>query len=263
MNKRYYQLETAGDVANLTIYGDITSWPWRESDVSSYNLSKQLAEMQGVKNINVYLNSMGGDVSEGLAIYNALRRHPAHVTTYCDGMACSVASVIFMAGDTRIMENASLLMIHNAWMYAHGNAKEMRKMADDLDKITAASVAAYMEHVNLSETVLKHKMDAETWIAPNEAVEWGFATQIGDNSNAMQRYSQSARNRLFEMLMKAQEAEDDEDDEETPPDEPETPMEPAEPEEPDTTDDDEEPEEKKDEPAQRWSGFFNALLNMH
>lgn len=276
MNKRYYQLETSGDAANLTIYGDITSYKWQESDVSSYDLSKQLSELQGVKQINVYINSYGGEVSEGLAIYNALKRHPAHVTTYCDGMACSIASVVFMAGDTRVMGDASLLMIHNAWSALAGNAKEMRKMADDLDKITAASVAAYMEHVTLSEVQLKHKMDAETWVTPSEALEWGFATQIGDKEMSKQLFAQSARKALMALVMQAAEAaEDDEDEDAEKPSEPQIDPETQDDEsdgndDSDGADDESEaendPDDEQDEqnndpdPAQKWSGFFNALF---
>lgn len=277
MNKRYYQLETSGDAANLTIYGDITSYKWQESDVSSYDLSKQLAELQGVKQINVYINSYGGEVSEGLAIYNALRRHSAHVTTYCDGMACSIASVIFMAGDTRVMGDASLLMIHNAWSAMAGNAKEMRKMADDLDKITAASIAAYMEHVTLSEVQLKHKMDAETWVTPSEALEWGFATQIGDKEMSKQLFAQSARKALMALVMQAAEAaEDDEDEDAEKPSEPQTDPETQDDEsdgnddsdgaddesgaESDPDDDEQDEQNNDPDPAQKWSGFFNALF---
>ena len=77
--------------------------------------------------IEVHINSNGGAVSEGLAIYNVLKNSKAKVTTYCDGFACSPASVIFMAGDERVMNGASLLMIHDAWTYGQGNAAELRK----------------------------------------------------------------------------------------------------------------------------------------
>ena len=177
-NKKYYNLETEGTKAALYIYGDITSWPWMESDVSSYNLSKQLEQLGDVDEIDVYINSYGGEVAEGLAIYSALKRHKAKVTTWCDGFACSIASVIFMAGDTRIMSNASLLMIHNAWTRASGNANELRKQADDLDTITQASINAYMEKVNISEEELKELLDEEKWLLPQEALEKGFATMI-------------------------------------------------------------------------------------
>lgn len=198
-NKKYYNLETEGTKAALYIYGDITSWPWLESDVSSYNLSKQLEQLGDVEEIDVYINSYGGEVAEGLAIYSALKRHKAKVTTYCDGFACSIASVIFMAGDTRIMSNASLLMIHNAWTRVSGNANELRKQADDLDTITQASINAYMEKVNISEEELKELLDEEKWILPQEALEKGFATMIyGVDTGSMP--SQSAMMYIMEKV---------------------------------------------------------------
>lgn len=201
-NKKYYNLETEGTKAALYIYGDITSWPWLESDVSSYNLSKQLEQLGDVDEIDVYINSYGGEVAEGLAIYNALKRHKAKVTTWCDGFACSIASVIFMAGDTRIMSNASLLMIHNAWTRVSGNANELRKQADDLDTITQASINAYMEKVNISEEELKELLDEEKWILPQEALEKGFATMIyGVDTGSMP--SQSAMMYIMEKVQQA------------------------------------------------------------
>lgn len=195
--RRYYSLLTEEKKAELTIYGDITSWPWLESDVSSYLLSKQLSELD-VDEIDVHINSYGGEVSEGLAIFNALKNHKAKVNTYCDGFACSIASVIFMAGDKRIMSNASMLMIHNAWTRTAGNASELRKSADDLDKITQASVNAYMSAVKISEEDLKEKMDAETWITPSEALEWGFASDVYDGDCEV--ISQSVKRKVVEKL---------------------------------------------------------------
>lgn len=269
-NKQYFQLATSGNVANLNIYGDITSWPWLESDVSAYNLSKQLADLQDVTQINVYLNSYGGEVMEGLAIYNALRRHKAHVTTYCDGSACSIASVIFMAGDERIMCKPSFLMIHDAWTYAAGNADALRKQADDLDTITQASVTAYMERINITEGKLRELMKAESWLTHEQALEMGFATSIEEAEDS-DKPSQSVKNRVFEMLAKAfGRAEDDEDEQDPAP-----PSEPSDDSDEDESDEDEKdaqkdaqkpknaPEDENDndpEPAQQWSGFFNALF---
>lgn len=198
-NKKYYNLETEGTKAALYIYGDITSWPWMESDVSSYNLSKQLEQLGDVDEIDVYINSYGGEVAEGLAIYNALKRHKAKVTTYCDGFACSIASVIFMAGDVRVMSTASLLMIHNAWTYTSGNANELRKQADDLDTITQASINAYMEKVNISEEELKELLDEEKWLLPQEALEKGFATMIS-GVDTSSKPSQSAMMYIMEKV---------------------------------------------------------------
>ena len=262
-NKRYFQLVTAGNVAELTIYGDITSFPWFDGDVSANNLSRQLAELQNVSQINVYINSYGGEVAEGLAIYNALKRHPAKVVTYCDGFACSIASVIFMAGEERIMCNPSFLMIHDAWSYAAGNADELRKQADDLEKITTASVEAYMAHCNLTEEELRAKMKAETWLTHSEAVEMGFATGEAEMEESDQP-SQNAKKRAFELFLQAiapKSAEEDEDEPENPDDESDD--------EDDSDDSEGNPEPEKDpddekdddpDPAQRWSGFFNALF---
>lgn len=202
MKNKYYALETNGKEADIYIFGDITSWEWFENDVSSYTLSKELQMLDpGIEVINVHINSYGGEVAEGLAIYNLLRNHKAKVRTYCDGFACSIASVIFMAGSERIMNAAALLMIHNAWMYTAGNADQLRKDADDLDKITQASINAYMQNVNITEDKLKELLDAETWILPSEALEMGFATSIVGET-ATEKAAASARKALFSLIAK-------------------------------------------------------------
>lgn len=198
MNK-YYALTTNGQTADIYIFGDITSWEWFESDVSSYTLSKELQGLD-VDVINVHINSYGGEVAEGLAIYNMLKNHKAKVETICDGFACSAASVIFMAGDTRVMNPASLLMIHNVWTSTAGDANELRKTADDLDKITSASIAAYKEHTNLSEEEIKAMLDNETWLTPQEALDKGFATSIKaveNSENPSQNVRQSIINKII------------------------------------------------------------------
>lgn len=197
--KKYYSLETNGNESDIYIFGDITSWEWQESDKSSYTLSKELQELKDVDTINVHINSYGGEVAEGLAIYNMLKNHKAKIKTYCDGFACSIASVIFMAGDERIMNNASLLMIHNAWTYGYGNANDFRKLADDLDTITQASINAYMERVNITEEELKELLDNETWLLPSDALEMGFATSIV-NEQQQNSIAASARKALFNLV---------------------------------------------------------------
>lgn len=198
--QKYYALELDEETkeADLMIFGDITSYPWMESDVSSYNLSKKLAELDADR-INVHINSYGGEVAEGLAIYNTLKQHRAKIRTYCDGFACSIASVIFMSGDERIMSNASMLMVHNPWTYASGNAAELRKTAEDLDKMAQASVNAYMENATITEEEIKTLMDEETWILPQEALDYGFATSV-TGTQANEKYSQSVRKKVFQIL---------------------------------------------------------------
>ena len=197
--KKYYSLVTENREADVYIFGDITSWPWLESDVSSYNLAHEIVGLD-VDIINVHINSYGGEVSEGLAIYNSLKNHPAKIKTICDGFACSAASVIFMAGDERVMNAASLLMIHNAWTYAGGNAKELRKTADDLDIISQASVNAYLERINIDEAELQELLDAESWILPADALAMGFATTIVSADVATEKAAANGRKALFGLV---------------------------------------------------------------
>lgn len=196
MNK-YYSLETNKDKAVLNIYGDITSYPWGERDVSAYNLVQELDKINADV-IEVYINSYGGECAEGIAIYNALKRHKAKIKTYVDGFACSIASVIAMAGDERYMYPTSLLMIHNAWTMTAGNANDLRKEADTLETITESSIKAYESVANISREEIKALMDAETWLTANEALEKGFITDIlAEKAN--EKASQSVRKAVFLM----------------------------------------------------------------
>ncbi len=200
MNK-YFMLTTTGRIADIYIFGDITSWEWLESDVSSYTLSKELQGLD-VDQINVHISSYGGEVAEGLAIYNTLRSHKAKIRTVCDGFACSAASVIFMAGDERVMNAASLLMIHNAWTYASGNADELRRQADDLDKISTAVTAAYTGKINITAEKLKELLDAETWLLPTDALDMGFATSIVSDAVSNKAVA-SAKKSLYQLVAKS------------------------------------------------------------
>ena len=196
---KYYSLETSGDETDLYIFGDITGYPWDEKDTDAFGIVKKLQSIESGK-INVHINSYGGDVSEGLAIHNVLKNSKSKVVTYCDGFACSAASVIFMAGDERIMNSASLLMIHNAWTYAAGNANEFRKQAEDLDKITQASINAYLSRVNIAEDEVKKLMDKETWLTADESVSYGFATEIVDQEET--GMNQSAMKSIRNIIIK-------------------------------------------------------------
>lgn len=278
MKKMYYSMEQSGQEANINIYGDITSYAGKSDffgdeidGMSAVNLSQKLEQLGDVSTINVYINSYGGEVAEGLAIYNALIRHKAKVKTYCDGFACSIASVIFMAGDERIMNESSLLMIHNAWTYAAGNAEELRKQADDLEKITQASVIAYKAHSSLTEKEIKKLMDNETWILPEEAFEYGFVTSVlKTEQNAI---SQSARASLLDIIkayQKADPEEADEEEENTEETEEETTDEEENTEDEgnseDNTDDNapetDNAEDEEEKPAEKINKFFNAILKM-
>jgi ATP-dependent Clp protease protease subunit len=130
------------------------------------------------KTINLRVNSPGGDVFDGLAIYNALREHPAKVITHVDGVAASISSVIAMAGDeVRMAENA-FLMVHNPWSLVMGSAADLRKEADLLDKVGGSLVMAYVEKTGMSAEQVQSLMDAETWFTAEEADVAGFVDSV-------------------------------------------------------------------------------------
>ena len=178
--QRFYQITQADRTADINIYGDITSWEWFDSDVSAHSIKTDIDSLD-VDEINVYINSYGGEVAEAVAIYSALQRHKASVHTFVDGFACSAASIIFCAGDVRTVSNIGLLMIHNCMSYlGYANSNEMRKAAEDNDKINQSSIEAYKKVSNLSEEQIKEMMDNTTWLTAAECLEYGFATDIAE-----------------------------------------------------------------------------------
>lgn len=176
MNKCYQFKKENEGVTDLFIFGDITSWEWLESDVSSFSMMKEMAEVDTP--LVVHINSYGDEVAEGLAMYNLLKQHKHEVTTICEGFACSAASVIFMAGTKRIMPKTSLLLIHNAWSNTAGDSVALKKAAEDLEKITMPSIEIYKSVSNLDENKIREMMDREEWITADEALAYGFATEI-------------------------------------------------------------------------------------
>ncbi len=175
---------------DLYIYGDVEGdgydWWWDEvieSETSANTFRDALTEHADAKQINVYINSYGGSVFEGTAIYNQLRRHPAHKTVYVDGFACSIASVIAMAGDEVVMPRNTMMMIHNMWLGVTGNAAELRKAADDLDTINAAGRQAYLAKAGdkLDEATLTEMMDKETWLTAEQCIAYGLADRYADS----------------------------------------------------------------------------------
>jgi ATP-dependent Clp protease protease subunit len=199
---RYWQLAVQDKEAALYIYGDIVTedWKWLESDVSGHELVQQLDQLD-VDLINVYINSYGGFVSEAWAIHNALKRQKAKIRTICEGFACSAASLIFMAGDERIMLDTSALWIHNVQTFAAGDYKKLQSEAEGAKKLNELGMQIYLEHVNLSKEELAAMMDKETWISPTEALEWGFATAIQSGGES-KKPTQSARKHVFDMIFK-------------------------------------------------------------
>lgn len=133
----------------------------------------------GGEDVTLRINSPGGSVFEGQAMYNALQRFPGKVAAHIDSLAASAASFVAMAaGKIQIAENA-MIMIHNAWGLAFGNAEEMRSTADLLDKIDGVLVSQYSARTKQAAEQIKEWMDAETWMTAKEAVDRGFADAIG------------------------------------------------------------------------------------
>lgn len=166
--------------AEIMIYGDISTYDWWGDEVTPQKFNDELKALGDVDEISVRINSNGGSVFAGVAIHSMLKRHSAKITVYVDGLAASIASVIAMAGDEIVMPNGSMLMIHNPWTIAMGNAKDFRKMADDLDAICSSMMDIYVARTGIDRDELTALLDAETWMSATQAVEKGFATRVED-----------------------------------------------------------------------------------
>ena len=171
--------ETA-DTADLFLYGTIRQscwWDDESSCISAIGVRNSLAGLKG-KNVNVHLNSPGGDVFESIAICNLLKQHDGTVNIYIDAMAGSGASLVATAGENVYMFSNSMQMIHNAWTIASGNAAELRKTADDLEKIDAAVAASYMSRFIGTEDELKQLLTDESYLTADECLAFGLCTEI-------------------------------------------------------------------------------------
>lgn len=162
----------------LLLYGDISNSTWWGDEVTPKQFKADLDALGEVEELSIYINSGGGDVFAGQAIYSMLKRHKANKIVYIDGLAASIASVIAMAGNKIVMPANAMMMIHNAYTLVRGNKENLRKMADDLEKIDGSIVAVYTEKTGLKEKDIQEKMDAETWFSAKEAIEQGFADEI-------------------------------------------------------------------------------------
>ena len=180
------------NVLQLYVYGYVEPDGWDfwtgskvESETSADHFREAMAQYPNATEIEIYINSLGGDVVEGTAIYNQLRRHPAHKTVYVDGFAASIASVIAMAGDEVVMPANTLMMVHNMSQHVWGNPSQLRKAADDLDVINSTGREAYLQKAGdkLSRERLVEMMDAETWLPARECVELGLADRIADDKS--------------------------------------------------------------------------------
>lgn len=176
-----YQLQTPKSLdepAHLYVLGEIVEGSFTfPGEASPVSIQEAMAEA-GAKELVVHIDSYGGDSSAGITIHNLLKNSGVKVTTIAEGFCCSAASLIFMAGSTRIMRNSALLMIHNAWTITQGNAEQLRKDADTLDKVSAASAEIYKANIAIPDEQLAALLAEESWLTAEEALEYGFATAI-------------------------------------------------------------------------------------
>jgi len=178
INKRFEVLNKAdNDEADMYLYGSIGSG-WF-ADISSKDVKAKLDNITA-KIINVRINSGGGDVFESIAIHNLLKNHRATINIHIDGYAASGASVIAMAGDKIIMPKNTMMMIHRAWTFAYGNAAELRKIANDLEKIDVAVTESYTSRFVGERSELEKLLDQETWLTAEECKALGFCDEVVD-----------------------------------------------------------------------------------
>lgn len=171
--------EGADKVLDIDVFGVIgDGW---FSDVTSGAIARQLADNRDAKRINVRVNSVGGDVFAGVAIYNMLRGHGAEIVINVVGLAASIASIVAMAGKT-VMGPGAMMMIHNPWTVVAGDAKEMRRMAADLDKVRDSLVAIYQAKTGKSAADLRALLDAETLMTAEQAKRNGFADEVSGDA---------------------------------------------------------------------------------
>lgn len=190
--KKYWKMKMSAEKeksADIFIYGEIVQWVWEDwfpEDVSANTFKEDLDAVGDVETINLYINSPGGSVFEGIAIYNQLKRHKAKIIVHIDALAASIASVIAMAGDTIIMPKNSMLMVHNAWNIVMGNAKDLRKAADDLDRISNSAKQSYLEKAGekITDEKMQELLDADTWLSADLAFEYGLCDVV-EEANQM------------------------------------------------------------------------------
>lgn len=223
-NKKFWSFKAKNEkTGELLLYGEIASSSWWGDEVTPKQFKEDLDALGDINTLDVYINSPGGDVFAGQAIYSILRRCDAQVSVYVDGLAASAASVVAMAGDTIIMPANAMMMIHNPWTFAAGNARDFRKLADDMDKIRDSMVVAYENRSALTTDEIIGIMDAETWLSADDCLEYGFCDEVEEakeiaaclDKKVLARY----KNTPAELLAGGQDSEPNPGTEPTDPDE--------------------------------------------
>jgi ATP-dependent Clp protease protease subunit len=176
----FFNSATQEDVLTLNIM-DAIGEDLFGSGITAKMVSDAISQAGSFSSITLNINSMGGDSFEGVAICNVLKSSGKPVNISVIGLAASAASTICMAGDTCVMEPGSVMMIHEAMLFCMGYAADLRKAADVLDTVTSSVADLYVAKTKMSKTKMLALMAAETWMEPKEAVEMGFATEVGSS----------------------------------------------------------------------------------
>lgn len=171
-----FEMKSAGENAKLFLYDEIGFWG---DDAQSFVGALQEV---GDRDLDVHINSPGGSVFDGVAIYAALTQHKGAVNIYVDGLAASIASVIAMAGDRVVMAKPAMIFVHDPLTFTRGNADDHRQTADDLDAIKGGVINAYTQKTGLSTEQISAMMSADTWLNVDEAIEQGFADEAFEPS---------------------------------------------------------------------------------
>lgn len=209
-NKTNYCFKQAADpmVHLLYIYDDVSAygefdwktWSYTESETSAKYFRDQLSEIPAEHTIELHINSNGGSVKEGVTIYNLLKQSGCKVRGIVDGVAYSVAFVILQACDERIMGVGTTALIHEPWVTASGNARELRKTADDLDVLTASNRKIFLERSNLEEQQLADMMEAETFLTPDDCLQYGLIDKVEDYGKGEDTTREGMQKRLQEVM---------------------------------------------------------------
>lgn len=204
INKRFEVFNKAEkEEAVLYMYGSIGSG-WF-ADISSKEVKYQLSKIDA-KTIKVHINSPGGDVFESIAIHNLFKNHKAKIHVYIDGLAASGASVIAMAADKIIMPKNTMMMIHRAWTFTYGNAEQLRKVANDLDKIDIAVTESYTDRFVGERSELEDLLGEESWLTAEECLALGFADELSDEIEIQEEEEEteeiSAKDRVLNKYLK-------------------------------------------------------------
>ena len=192
MTKRdWYNMSAKGKTAEIMIHGQIGQSFWDDNAVGAKEFITDLKALGDITRLTVNINSPGGSVFEGNSIYNALQAHKAHITVNIDGVAASIASVIAMAGDTVVMPENAMMMIHNPMGSVFGNSEDMAKQIVLLDKVKEGLVSSYVQKTGSISDVISELMNEETWFTATEALAQGFADEVSKPVTAVNNYDLS------------------------------------------------------------------------